>query len=38
MPLRGSGPMRRSRALAPTCCIFFCEALTERLPFENMSP
>jgi hypothetical protein len=29
---------RRSRALAPTCCILFCEPLTVRLPFENMSP
>ena len=28
----------RARALAPTCCIFGCEARTERLPFEFMSP
>ena len=30
--------IRRSRALAPTCCIFFCDARTDRLPLENIGP
>jgi len=30
--------MSRSRALAPTCCIFSRDNLTEWLPYEDMSP
>ncbi len=30
--------IRRSRALAPTCCILACESRTEWLPTEDMSP
>src|ERR1700722_13421119 len=36
--LAAAAAIRRTRALAPTCCIFFWDPRTERLPFENMSP